>query len=645
MGPRLFHALLQRASAAPESDAELLRRFAATRDEPAFAELVRRYGGLVWGQCRNLLPNEADAEDAFQATFLALAQRPGAVRAAVGPYLHGVAYRVCLNARRLAGRRKRREVASATSEAERPVADSAWDAALAAVHAELHRLPDPQRVAFVLCVLEGRGLTDAAAHLGVKLGTLSARLSRAKQTLMGRLAEKGVLAGMAAVATLSGTTAVTAALVEKAVQSAVGATVVPDVVLSLTHGVTTMATKFKLLAAAVLLACGLGLGVGSGWVATAQDKPKVPEGPNGAYLLPQAEAKYHDLRLRLLQAQAELEQAQKAASADKPVAAKKADVLVPEFKYIPLTGDGVMHPKDFEKVVAENETDGYTFVGSVPLAGRKYLNKIAEEAFPTLVFRKKPEQPKPVAPAPGAAGAKQEKLYAVNFDKVPWPKVAEWLAKETDLRLAGEVAPEGTCTIKFDRKVAIGELMDVFNETLAQQKLIVVRGEQTFRFWPTDKPLPQLYVAPVRMEDLHKYGKSEFVKVVFPLKGNIDKDAAKMAKKLLSQFGEMTLTGTNQLVVVDRAGEVRAIRAAIAKQLGGAARPVGEAAKPVQAKATVELGPQAERLAQAVVALAEKKFDGRQDALRLVVSGSVLNIQGDADVVKWVTDLIDGLKK
>ena len=115
MGPRLFHALLHGAAAAPpESDAELLGRFAATHDEPAFVELVRRHGGLVWGQCRQFFPSEADAEDAFQATFLALARRPDAVRTAVGPYLHGVAYRVCLNARRLAGRRKKHEVASAT---------------------------------------------------------------------------------------------------------------------------------------------------------------------------------------------------------------------------------------------------------------------------------------------------------------------------------------------------------------------------------------------------------------------------------------------------------------------------------------------------------------------------------------------------
>jgi hypothetical protein len=44
----LLFAALARRQFAEATDADLLQRIAQARDEPAFAELVRRYGPLVW---------------------------------------------------------------------------------------------------------------------------------------------------------------------------------------------------------------------------------------------------------------------------------------------------------------------------------------------------------------------------------------------------------------------------------------------------------------------------------------------------------------------------------------------------------------------------------------------------------------------
>src|SRR6516162_7517805 len=81
--------------AAGPADADLLARFAAHRDEAAFELLVWRHGPLVLGVCRRWLRDRYAAEDAFQATFLALARRAGAIsrRPSVAGWLYRVAGR------------------------------------------------------------------------------------------------------------------------------------------------------------------------------------------------------------------------------------------------------------------------------------------------------------------------------------------------------------------------------------------------------------------------------------------------------------------------------------------------------------------------------------------------------------------------
>src|SRR4029079_9058653 len=85
-------------------DADVLNRYRAG-DPNAFAELVHRHGPTVYGVCRRALGPTRDADDAFQATFLALVRKPAAVRnaAALPGWLHRVALRT---ARKALARRK-----------------------------------------------------------------------------------------------------------------------------------------------------------------------------------------------------------------------------------------------------------------------------------------------------------------------------------------------------------------------------------------------------------------------------------------------------------------------------------------------------------------------------------------------------------
>src|SRR5262245_22217892 len=192
---------------------------------------------MVWGVCRHLL-GEADAEDAFQATFVALlrsAIRDGAVLAA---WLHGAAVRVSLAARREAGRRRVRERAAAAPETTRPREPDDWADTMAVVHREVAALPEADRSAFVLCVLEGLTQAEAAARLGRTSGAIAGQVARAKKRLVARLTRRGVVPGLAALGTASVAGAVPPGLVERA-NGLLGAKV-PPAVLRLAKGALGM---------------------------------------------------------------------------------------------------------------------------------------------------------------------------------------------------------------------------------------------------------------------------------------------------------------------------------------------------------------------------------------------------------------------
>jgi RNA polymerase sigma factor (sigma-70 family) len=284
---QLFRRVYARA-AESRTDGHLLRRFVIGGDEAAFAALVQRHGPMVLGVCRRVLGNVADAEDAFQATFLVLVRKADSLtgRAVLGDWLHGVARRTALNAKRLAARRRVKEQAMARPEIDREEVRDDW---LPLLDEALTRLPEKYRLPIVLCDLEGRTRREAAQRLGWPEGTVAGRLARGRALLARRLARQGaVLSGASLAVVLSQQAsagvpaALTAATVQAAGQLVMGGVTVgiSPRVAALTEGVlkAMFMNQIKTTMAAVLVAALMVLGYGIP-AAPQHDHPAHPGDP------------------------------------------------------------------------------------------------------------------------------------------------------------------------------------------------------------------------------------------------------------------------------------------------------------------------------------------------------------------------------
>jgi RNA polymerase sigma factor (sigma-70 family) len=185
-----------------DSDHQLVERALARHDDAALQAIVHRHGPMVYRVCWRVLQHSQDAEDAFQATFLLLAQKLRTLRqhASLASWLHGVARRVALKAKAQAASRRRHEQHASMPDTL-PPDDVTWREVRSALDFELSRLPDKWRLPLILCYLEGRTQDEAASHLGWSKSTLRRRLREARDALGRRLSGRGLVgsAGLAAV--------------------------------------------------------------------------------------------------------------------------------------------------------------------------------------------------------------------------------------------------------------------------------------------------------------------------------------------------------------------------------------------------------------------------------------------------------------
>jgi zinc protease len=264
------------------SDAQLLKRFLAHRDESAFEAILHRHGPMVLGVCRRILDDPHDIADAFQTTFLILVKKARSIRErdVLGTWLYGVARRVAVRAQVNARRRSTRERNGSEGldvELQRSRTDRLEAIELQnLLDAELERLPTRYRQPVILCDLEGQTHEQAAAEIGCPVGTVKSRLARGREQLRSRLVRRGVAPSAALLVSTIAADAAHAvpvewinqtlqAAVKIAAGNAVSAGTFSAGVVTLWKGVlrSMFLTKLKFAAAAIFAATLTATGVWS----------------------------------------------------------------------------------------------------------------------------------------------------------------------------------------------------------------------------------------------------------------------------------------------------------------------------------------------------------------------------------------------
>ena len=287
---QLIHRTIEGAQVRELPDQDLLERFRAKEDKSAFHALLRRHGPMVLDVCRGVLGNEADAEDAFQATFLILARKAGSIRkaASLASWLHGVACRTALTARTESAARQKHEARVPAREASGPE-DLSWREVRQVLHEELASLHDRYRAPLVLCYLEGVTQEAAAAQLKLAKSTLRERLERGRVLLRTRLLRRGL--GPAAVLVTAAWPAVNASAglplsvvsntINAACLFAVGKAAVPGMISAKAAALTEGALKAMFLGKLKIIAAVLVLlaAVAAGATGFLQQSPAAAEPP------------------------------------------------------------------------------------------------------------------------------------------------------------------------------------------------------------------------------------------------------------------------------------------------------------------------------------------------------------------------------
>ena len=174
------------------SDEQLLKDV-ASGNTTAFTTIVEQHQAMVYRTCLRVLGNDADAQDAAQATLIIFHQKCRTLKndIVLGGWLYRTAELVCREHIRSSGRRKRREDEAMKSTTVTNN-DDMWNTLQPELDSALTELHPKYRDVIVLRYLEGKSTNEAAAIMRTSASSVTTRLARAIEQLRACFLRRGV---------------------------------------------------------------------------------------------------------------------------------------------------------------------------------------------------------------------------------------------------------------------------------------------------------------------------------------------------------------------------------------------------------------------------------------------------------------------
>ncbi len=189
------------------TDAELLQRYARDRDEKAFAELVRRHLGVVYGAALRRTGGRAHlAEEIAQQIFTHLARKAAVLchHPVLTGWLHRSTRYAAIDAVRAEQRRQKLNDLLAAMPDAAPASDPLpdWERLRPVLDEAVDGLKDGDREAVLLRYFQNLSFAEIGARLRLSENAARMRTERALDKLRRRLARRGVSSTAAALSVL-----------------------------------------------------------------------------------------------------------------------------------------------------------------------------------------------------------------------------------------------------------------------------------------------------------------------------------------------------------------------------------------------------------------------------------------------------------